>query len=157
MTHWVYAETSPAADPLSDQEGLFRSSNPEDAAHYVVLAPASIEFMKVLREENYHFTKGLINGIRARQDDQEALDTFLDRMERINERGREEEEYGSDLSARLQPGDRLFFFRFRKDEYRDSGLLVIRNGEIVYRKASATAHAPGAELPDKDEVDIDRL
>lgn len=146
------------ADLLPDQESLFRMIRPEEAAHYVVLAPASLDFMKFLHEQTYYSTKGLINGVRSRQDDQDALNAFLARMEGVNEKViKEEKQYRDDLSARLLPGDRLFFFRFQKEAYRDSGLLVIRDGQIVYRAASATAYQPGSELPNDDEVNFDRL
>jgi len=144
-------------DILLDQSALFNRNHPEEERHYKFLAPTSIEYIKYVHETEQSMIQGTLAAIRA-NNDQEKLDDFLNKLEERNQEGNKQvAEFLKSFAEKIDVNDRLFYFSYEKESYRDYGLLVIRDGSIVYRERWGFSSEPGAGLPEMDELEFDDL
>jgi hypothetical protein len=149
---------TPNYDGLPDQAELFRFKHPDLAQFYEVLAPTSLAYILQAEETQYYFVEGLINGMRVRSEQSEETAQFLDRFQKINQDAlHENREYVERLGRRIKETDRIFYFKYKRNYYRDFGLLVIRDGNIIFRDRSGYSVMPGTDLPEEAEVNFDKL
>jgi hypothetical protein len=147
--------TSPRS---GNQADLFRQSGGGDAADYRILAAISVEAMEYFLAEQYAAVATFLDGIEERLDDPEELQRYLLAIREINERSRlDMDPEWTDFVGRLRPGDELYLFEYRRQYYNDFGLLVIRDGEIVFRTVWESAWPAGMDSERPIESEFDRL
>ena len=153
------AESETIGRLLADQGEQFRNNNPDEAKFYRVLAPISPDYTLRLVGENHAIVRGLINRLRVEPNDlSQRVSDLVDKFETTNDRLlTETREELQSLALLTRETDRWFYFKFARDLYRDSGILVIRNGQIVYRRRYEWSHFPGSELPNDHDVEFNRL
>jgi hypothetical protein len=96
----------------------------------LTLHPISMEFLRVVGE--YDRIDGYADGVEQRLGDTEELKKYVVFMRRHESSGNVLLEI---LAPHVKPGDLLYWFDLNKDVERhsESGVLVVRNNEIVFK------------------------
>ncbi len=125
---------------------------------YEILAPVSVEVMEYFMGVQHDTVDAIVRGIEERLDEPEALREYLRDTREINERTRlASDPDWMEFTERLRPNDRLYLFEFRERYYQDFGLIVLRDGEIVFRTVWESAAPQGMEREILREPEVDRL
>ena len=126
------------SNPIN-QAWLFSEKHPEEAERYLHFSPVSQKWI----EDSAEWVSGIISGIldvvEKRIDDPDALREFIKQERSIDYR----EIFSmadEGFIDHLQTEDQIFYFDYRDGDYRDDGILVIRDGEIVYRRPFNILH-----------------
>jgi hypothetical protein len=135
-----------------DQRDLFRAKHPAQAEHYVLLAPTSVEYMEYAGQQEHSTLAGAIKSMRRVENLPEEAKPVLRRLEKMSEFYRKEPDWHP-LRGRLQPDDSVYFFQFKKQGYDDAGFLVLRDGDIVFRKPIASSWQAEEDKPEGTEID----
>jgi hypothetical protein len=122
----------------SDQADLFRRKHPEEAGGYIVLAPTSVAYIEYEEEDHYGGLDAIVKGVEKRKDDPVALAKYLKYLKCISVNPCVEPEWQS-LRNRLRDGDKMYFFKYKRGAYDDYGLVVLRDGNVIYRSPWGTA------------------
>ncbi len=130
----------------------------DEAPGYEIRASISVEAMEYFMAVQHDLVAGVLDGIEDRLDEPEELRRYLRDVREINEETRldRDDEWASFVS-RLQEDDALYLFEFREDYYQDFGILVERNGEIVFRTIWESVAPEGFEPESIGETEFDRL
>ncbi len=147
--------TTPRPD---NQAGLLPQGSEDDPDDYRILAAVSVEAMEYFHAEQYSAVATFLEGIEERLDDPEELERYLLAVREINERSRlDMDPEWTDFVARLRPDDELYLYEYRRRYYNDFGLMVIRDGEIVFRTVWESAWPSGMDSDRPPEPEFDRL
>lgn len=117
---------------------------PSEAKHYE-FERASLEPLKLIEESYIAIMEGLLKGVNMRMGDPEQLDGYVQRtrvrLQKIREQTRKDYET---IESFLKTGGELYFYKrpqISSGEARagqkhsfETGLIVIRDGEVVYRQ-----------------------
>lgn len=126
-----------------EEAALFRRKNPEEAKHYEVLEPASLHVLLTYEHRSLRHLQALLSGVERRKDRPEELEKYL-RSVRKKVAALEElvnSEYETIRKLVEKEGGTVYYYelcRIEEDEDEtrvvvDSGLMVIKDGRIVYR------------------------
>ena len=158
---------------LPDQKVLFQIRHPEEARYYKTLSSTSVETVERYAENFSVELTMLLKTIRERiAADEEDLRMYIDRLIELYDTPDlpMSEEAWRDIRSRLRGTDRVYEFEYARGGYSDYGILVIRDGKIVYRHPFGTSyrgpirttegelrHRDHFERPARSEVDFDNL
>ena len=95
----------------------------------------------------------LVEGVEARIDDPEALRVFLKRIRNVLEN---DWVHWHNIETQMRAGDQLFYFEYEADDYQDQGVMITREGTILFRKTLSRSWDPKKGDPPL-EYDFDRL
>ncbi len=114
---------------------MIRVNYPHDADSYVVLEPVSRILMERLIEEHSRLQNSMVDWIEERlgEDLTEEDEGVIHRMRRWSEYTPDKPERIG-FWDRIRPGDVVLSFEFIRGRYSDSGVLVLRDGVIVFRE-----------------------
>jgi len=99
-----------------------------EAEFYTTLGEVSPEFLEYIIGWHHGTVQAILEGVQALKNDPEALTSYLEQLKDL------EGSIDFELIDRLKENDALYFFEFERANYRDYGLIVLRNGKIVYRE-----------------------
>lgn len=143
---------------------VFARLHPEEAERYTLLAPTSPEFIAYLDGQHRDTISAVISNLEKRKEDPAKLEEYIAYLQRVHAGTdfRSQPEWSS-LTNRLQKGDSLYFFEYKRREgdarYSDFGLLVLRDGSVVYRSREGWSmhEDQGRTNAPPDGMEIDRL
>jgi hypothetical protein len=118
---------------------VFAQVYPDEVKHYSLLAPASPEVIEFLESHRQKTIESIISTLDRIKTDPTKLERYIQVLKKIHNGSPilSEPEWSS-FTNRLQKGDSVYFFSYKADNnqdrsYSDCGLLVLRNGHLVYR------------------------
>ena len=150
--------TGCATGSYVNQAEHFQERGGEAAAGYEMLAPVSVEAMEYFFAEQHGAVEAFLDGIEERIHDTVELQRFLRDAREINEQSRlDADPEWRNFVGRLRSGDELYLFEYRRRFYNDFGLLVLRDGKVVFRTVWDSAWPAGLEAEQITEPEIDRL
>ncbi|MBQ7252020.1 MAG: hypothetical protein IJS32_05395 [Kiritimatiellae bacterium] len=122
---------------------------------YEVLEPVSVSFMERMAEQQYDTVDAFISGVGKRMDEPEKLACYLDCIAQMNECNdiRKNPQWRH-FKERLRAGDSVCYFDYQNGDYGDFGLLVLRNGKIVYRSKWGAQIRGKEKLPIIEDIDL---
>jgi len=126
---WVGCASSRSANPVE----IFHKQHPVEASAYTMLEPTSVAYIEYAMEDQYDTVDAIITGVERRKDDPAALAEYLQYLKRCVRVDPRIDPQWKEVKRRLRESDRLYFFKYKSEDYSDFGLLVLRNGNIVYR------------------------
>lgn len=142
--------------PVESQAELFRERGRAEAADYEILAPVSVESMEYFMRAQYDTVDAFLDGFAERIHEPVELQRYLRDLREINESTRlDRDPEWAEFVERVRSGDELYLFEFHRPYRHEFGLLVLRDGEIVFRTVweSASPGALGTEGVQDPEVD----
>ncbi len=141
-----------------NQAQHFRERGGDEAVAYEVLAPVSVEVMEYFFAEQHGAVEVFLQGVEERIHDTVELQRFIRDAREINERARlDADPDWAGFVSRLRDGDELYLFEYRRRYYNDFGLLVLRDGRIVFRTVWESAWPAGLDVDQITDPEIDRL
>jgi len=143
---------------------VFAHLHPEEAERYTLLSPTSPEHIAYLDSQHRDSMSAVISNLERRKDDPVKIEEYIGYLKRMYACTdfRSQPEWTS-LTNRLQKGDSLYFFKYKQREgeanYSDYGLLVLRDGNIVYRSREGwgISQPEGQTNAPPQGLEIDRL
>ena len=133
-------------------DAQFRARHPYDARRYELLAPTSVEFIEISSQYELATLSGIRQGIEKRLDSPDELRAYMKTLRKIEEIvDRANDPQWQAFTNRLEPGDALYYYNYRDDKYSEDGLIVLRNGNIVFRKMHS------ANSTDRNIEDVDQM
>ncbi len=147
-----------ATSSYRNQAEDFRESGGEEAAAYGTLAPVSVEALEYFLAEQYGAVDAFLEGVEERLHDSLELQRYIRDAREINERARlDTDPDWVDFIRRIRSDDELYLFEYRREYYNDFGLLVLRDGRIVFRTVWDSAWPSGMDAQQIANPEIDRL
>lgn len=120
-----------------DEWRRFSRDNSREAKRYHFVEPISPEFLQLVAGEHKSTVEAILSGVERRKDNPQDLAKYLEGKKRmdwslqfnwIDEKAADE----------LKKGGQLYYFKYQKvdqnETYSDFGVLVLREGRIVYRE-----------------------
>ena len=128
-----------------------------ECGSYVVLGQTSKEYIDLVAAEHEWIIQEVLKTWERFKDDPEHLKHWLDEYKAFDWREAFSESVGGgEHLDRMNEGDRLYYFKYEyidsRFAYNDYGFLILRNGDIVFRKrfgytASRKPEFRDVELP----------
>ena len=119
-------------DALTEAD-IFVERSPRVARQFVALHPTSIEAYRDAYREKQAIVGAMARGVKENLADTNAVQSYLDKMEAAY--STDARSFLTNFESRLLPGDTLYLYEadLADDDYTESGLLVLREGRIVYK------------------------
>lgn len=146
-----------------DQAELFRAKHPDLAQGYLVLAPVSAEYIEYIRPDEQVLRSAVIVNLERAKRDPARIDRWLEYLTRVEARAQKDRAQWISVTNRIRKTDSMYFFEYHTRigdaSYGDCGLLVLRDGNIVYRStfsagfSGSSNAATNAECPVDGEID----
>ena len=135
---------------------IYSAHHPFESKHYEMMAPISVEYIEYIAKSHHGSVDAILTGVEKRRNDPKELSYFLEHAKKMNDQAliTNIPEWIS-LRDRLEENDAIYLFKYRIEGYEDFGILVIRDGEIVYRNPEAASWSTG--LKPEGEFEIDEL
>ena len=112
---------------------LFNAQHVE-ASDYKLLAPVSCEYIQRIDRDHSDTVFAIIQNVEKRKDDPEALADYLARLKKVSSCA---DVYESPewqyLTNGIRQADSMYFFEYSSGSYSDFGVLVLRQGDVVFR------------------------
>lgn len=120
--------------PKPDEAALFRRKHPAEAKFYRVLGPAPLDFSEFALQLQEQEMWSLLEGVEKRKQDTEELVKYIETMRTHYSDHSFLTSVPKEIEATLDGGGgSLFFFQYRQGKFSDSGLIVLRDGNPVFR------------------------
>jgi hypothetical protein len=120
-----------------DEAALFKQKYPERARHYVLLEPQSLHLLIDLERLHKQTVQGIVDAVEKRKENLEELEKYLQRLRQKFSGAKWYAEYDTIKQILDEVGGTLYYFKWRCREfnvlYEHDGLMIIRDGEIVWR------------------------
>jgi hypothetical protein len=150
-----------APEQPQSQAELFRKKHPDIARGYLVLAPVSVEYIEHIRPDEQLHLDGVIKNIEKAKGDPTHIDRYLDHLQRLRDGRKTERADWVSLTNRIKSTDSMYYFEYKirivGERYDDHGLLILRNGEIIYRSIFGQGFSGGLTEQDVPRATIDDL
>jgi len=117
---------------------LFKLKHPNETKNYKLLACGSPEFAEWIESQYLVAINGIIRGVQKRKDNPEELDSYLKRVQcKIDKSRITSFPEWKRIKELCQKDGMLVYFDYRTRKYgvaySDSGFLILKDGEIIYR------------------------
>lgn len=104
------------------------------SSNYNLLAPVSCEYIQRIDRSHSDAVYAIIQNVEKRMDEPEALADYLARLKKvISCAGVYESPEWQYLTNGIRQADSMYFFEYSSGPYSDFGLLVLRQGDVVFR------------------------
>jgi hypothetical protein len=148
-----------------NQADWFRAKHSDLAQEYSLLAPVSVEYIEYIRPDEQVPIDGVIHNLERVKTNSAHLDRYLQYLTCVQAAVETDRAQWLSLTNRIRKTDSMYFFKYKKPVgdayYDDFGMLVLRDGDIVYRSrwgwgftGSPEAVSNAIEPP---EMTMDRL
>jgi len=148
-------------DHSQSEVELFRKKHPDLARGYLVLAPVSVEYIEHIRLDEQVFMDGVIKNLEKAKSDPANIDRYLDYLKRLRDARRTKRADWISLTNRIKSTDSIYYFEYEayvvSERYGDYGLLILRNGDVVYRSPFGQSFSGGLTEEDVSQTTLDEL
>lgn len=137
---------------------VFAFLHPEESQRYSLLASTSPEFIAYVDELHRDTMSAVIANLERKKNEPAKLVEYIAYLKRVQEGldFRSKPEWVS-ITNRIRENDSLYLYDYKQLDgdanYSDNGLLILRDGDVVYRRPLGWSKSGTNELPTGKTID----
>jgi hypothetical protein len=122
----------------------FKQMHPKEAGRFSVLYPTSLDTYSILLGERMAKINGIVTGMKQRFGAYPGVAAYAEKtLSELGAETRHAIEHLEELEKKSSGGGVVCQYQWRDGETKETGLLVIKHGEIIYKEPWVT------DYPDK--------